>query len=334
MATQDGFPGGQASLPKLHHYVPQFLLREFAFGKKRRVHVYDKRTGRVFATNVRNAAAETGFYNVTIGGVAVSVEPALAELESGVAPLVRRILQEERLSWMPAEDRAKLSLFVAVQLTRTRAFRDLLTQAHASLAAVLRDRGVEAPAIHGYDASAEAAAAAQQVGLTLSAHELAPLIGEKPWILLKNPTPLPYYTSDNPVAFQNTREEGPGSLGLSVAGIEIYLPLSKRITLSMICASYVEQMRAARAGAGLLRTLGALPAELNANSQRVGQILRAITSGTALEQRPENVTNQNSLQVNFAARYVYSSVDDFDLVRDMLRDTPELREGGRRPSWK
>ncbi|MDP9348836.1 MAG: DUF4238 domain-containing protein [Gemmatimonadota bacterium] len=330
MDNDDRVSAGKLNLPKLHHYVPQFLLRGFAFRRKREAYVYayDKQTDRVFPTNVRNAAAETGFNNARIGGAVVSAEGVMGALEDDVAPLVQRIVREESLAWLSEEERAKLSLFTAVQLTRTRNYRDMLGQAQNRLAEALRRRGIDPEALEGYEEPTEDMLAAQQLRAAFSAHEVAPLIHDKTWVLLRNSTPRPYFTSDNPVAFQNTKHKRPGALGLGAAGIEIYLPLSSRFTLSMVCTGYEEQLRDIAATSELLRLLGALPPELEENSRRVDAMLSAIRDGTPLEQTAENVTNQNSLQVLSATRYVYSDTDDFDLVRHMLEEEPDLRSGG------
>lgn len=334
MSNHDNIPAGQAGLPKLHHYVPQFLLREFSFGKKHKVFAYDKQTDRVFATNVRNLAAETGFYNAEVDGVRISAEPVMGAMESDVAPLVRRIIREESLAWLAEEERAKLSVFTAVQLVRTRNYRDMLAQGQVRLAEVLRQRGIDPEQLEEYTEPTEDVLAAEQIRAAFSAHKVAPLIHTKPWILLKNSTPRPYFTSDNPVAFQNTMHEGPGTLGLGAAGIEIYLPLSKRLTLSMVCKGYEEKMRGISAMTDLLRLRGALPKNLESNSSQVAAIRAAIRDGMPLEQTVENVTNQNSLQVLSATRYVYSGTDDFALVRDMLQKEPDLRRGSPEVMWE
>jgi hypothetical protein len=53
------------SIAKVQHYVPQFLLKHFGTGKKDKIAVFNKQTDRVFATNVRNVAAESRFYDFT-----------------------------------------------------------------------------------------------------------------------------------------------------------------------------------------------------------------------------------------------------------------------------
>ena len=46
---------------KRQHYVPRFLLRNFAPAREEQVHVYDKSNDRVFRAHIANVAAESGF---------------------------------------------------------------------------------------------------------------------------------------------------------------------------------------------------------------------------------------------------------------------------------
>ena len=54
------------SIAKNQHYVPQFILRNFTVGDGKQIHVFDKQDEKSFRTNIRNIAAETGFYNFDI----------------------------------------------------------------------------------------------------------------------------------------------------------------------------------------------------------------------------------------------------------------------------
>ena len=322
-------PGGRASLPKIHHYVPQFLLREFSFGKKHKLYAYDKRDDRVFITNVDRAAAESGFNQFVVEGVGlVSAEPAFGDLEARTSPVLRRIVRDESIASLTREERALISSFVVVQLFRTRNYREMLRQAHTAFSEWLGARDVDSADVEGFAEPTEDTLARLQAQSALLSHEMAPYVDQKTWVLCRNTTSQPYFTSDNPVAFQNTLDLGQRTHGLAVEGIEIYLPLSRRLTLSMVCRSYEEMVRDIERKTLLLGMIGALPAALRENSRVAAEIAEAMRTGSALGQSPENVINKNSLQVRSANRYVYAGTDQFDLVRDMLRENPALREGG------
>jgi hypothetical protein len=313
--------------PKRQHYVPRFLLKEFGSGKKHRLYAYDKQTDRVFQTNPEKVAAENGFYDFTFEGSAFTAEPAMGSLEAATAPVVKRINREESLASLTDEERRLLSVFVAVQYTRTRNFRDSLSDLSRQMAEWLRGVGA---GVEGLEMTEEDAAA-MSVQMALDANELAPFIYDKAWLLLKNPTATPFYTSDNPVTFQNLNDFGRyGNIGLAVPGIEIYLPLGSRLCLSMICRSREEQARdVIRKAEQLKRTLPQIRQELESRARLARQVVAAIDQGVPLLQDRDNVVNVNSLQVRYSARYVYSGTDDFSLVRTMLRDQPRWRTGPR-----
>ena len=51
--------------PKAQHYVPQVYLRNFAIQRKNEFYIYcfDKVTRKIFKSNVKNVAHQTGFYD-------------------------------------------------------------------------------------------------------------------------------------------------------------------------------------------------------------------------------------------------------------------------------
>lgn len=113
-----------SGIAKVQHYVPQFLLRKFGNGKKDQLHVFDKQTGRSFPTNAKNVASESRFYDFQIGEHEATLEPKLAELEGATKPLLERILERDSISVFTPAERELVSTFLAIQFTRTKAFRE------------------------------------------------------------------------------------------------------------------------------------------------------------------------------------------------------------------
>jgi hypothetical protein len=64
---------------KKHHYVPQFILRNFATEGGTRLYVFDKQTDRVFPANVADVAAENRLYEFSLGDLTATIEPSLQE---------------------------------------------------------------------------------------------------------------------------------------------------------------------------------------------------------------------------------------------------------------
>lgn len=119
----------------------------------------------------------------------------------------------------------------------------------------------------------------------------------------------PFIISDSPVTRHNMVErKGRGNLGLKNEGIEIYMPLSRRFCVHIVCP--------------LLAKIACMTPQLCA------AYMNGIKRGTPVPMLPENVIFVNSCQVIWAERYVFSqSRDDLALPLDMLRTNHELLDG-------
>lgn len=107
---------------KRHHLVPQFYLRRFA-DQKDRISATRLSTNQVLKTHIRNAAVEGGFYSISHDDLPDDfIEGGLAEIEAA-AEKVFRSLDRGQFS-ISEEDRFTISLFIAVQFTRTRDWRE------------------------------------------------------------------------------------------------------------------------------------------------------------------------------------------------------------------
>jgi hypothetical protein len=311
----------------VHHYVPQFLLRNFCAGAKAKLWAYDKTTGRSFETNVRNIAAERDFYEVTVGDVTASLEASLSTLEAQASTVIERIITTRSLGVLSQDDRLLLAVFVATQIQRVPNQRESMLALNQELRRVLKGRfgseGEDFPELTEHEAKA----------LTMKSltepRKFAKHILNKAWLVFETAATNPFCIGDNPVTMQNQTEgDGPfrGNLGLAVPGIEIYFPISNTLTLAFFCRShedmirdYVERMRTT-----MIRDPGM--------TMGFGDLLkwrRAFRTGLALPSSPDNVLNHNSLQVRYAERYLFSSQPDFELVESMIAGDERFRVGPR-----
>jgi hypothetical protein len=322
------------SIPKLHHYVPRFLLRRFGTGKKDHVHVFDKHKDSVFTRAANKLAAENGLYDFEYQGYPLTIEPSLAGLESRAANHIRRIVDERQLHPMDPVERGELARFFAVQLVRTRAFLEMMRHLGLSMETWLRKEGAPdvffAPdPVIGSGENAERASMARMI--VNAPKDFGRAIVEKDWVLLQTDRKHPYLIGDNPLTMYNMIDHNPrGSLGLMVEGIEIYFPLAPDLALGMWCPSHREK---------LLEGIQRLDRLADKNPNAAGRfastwnsaldIVEAIQTGKPLRSLPENVEHFNSLQVVSAERFVFSSNGDFKLVEDMIRADPDLRYGRR-----
>lgn len=67
--------------PEIQHYVPKFILRNFADSREQ-LHVYDKLTGEKFRPHLKNIAGERNFYVVEDGEGTADFEPIYTKIES------------------------------------------------------------------------------------------------------------------------------------------------------------------------------------------------------------------------------------------------------------
>ncbi len=323
-------------IAKVQHYVPQFLLRNFGNGKKRQLHVFDKRTMRTFCTNVRNVAGESRFYDFEFQKHSLTMEPSLSELEGKAKPIFNRVIEQDSLSALTIEDQALLSVFFSLQYTRTRWFREQWRSIPELLAVKLRQTlgsEGELKAVEEYIRIPDENQTTMELArfMTNAPKQFAPHFADKVWVLLKTECTSPFMIGDNPLALQNQLDHGlRGNLGLAVRGIEIYFPLTPTRALALWCPSHEELFR--KAAHDLHTRSRIAPYKVATYFQDpmvIEQTIVAIESGRPLPFRPDNVTNFNSLQIRYAERYVFANKGEFSLAREMVTLVPELRGGPR-----
>jgi hypothetical protein len=91
-------------------------LKNFARGEQ--VYVYDKSSDKRFRTNIKNIAAETGFYDLEVDADILTPEPALAQLEANTSTVIRKIVEAKSLRVLETNDIAVIAAFLAVQFVR------------------------------------------------------------------------------------------------------------------------------------------------------------------------------------------------------------------------
>jgi Protein of unknown function (DUF4238) len=307
--------------PTHQHYVPQFVLRNFASGRNKQIYVFDKATGKSFKTAVRNIASVSGFYDFEINGVFHSLDPFFQNLENRANEVFKKILRGRSIRNLDVDEKAAVAVFSTVQMLRTIAQRKQYKDANDKLREEIELRGGDPRNVKGFEVLDEEQARIEQIMLLPKlAQDFAPHFVHKAWLLYSTPQQRAFYISDNPVTMHNTVNQDPdrGTLGLAVPGIEIYFPLSATLCLGFLCPSLEQWIREGQARAD---RLGA-PVSIH-------EFIRALDGEATLGLAPESVTHHNSLQVINAERYVFSCDGDFALVREMLQSNPELADGPR-----
>jgi hypothetical protein len=315
--------------PKIQHTVPQFILKNFSAGKKRQIYVFDKRQETAFRTNIKNAACEQHFYDLDIQSQIYTFEPSLAAVEAEASHILQTVVTANSLSQLSTKQRRLLSKFVAVQFARVNRIRQGIGQMNMSIEEKLGQLGANPADVKGFKHLSEEEIKETSLSILAGCHDYARHIFDKTWILFQTSDSNPFYISDNPVTLQNMYDFRPrGNLGLAVKGIEIYFPVSKLLTLGMICPSYLASFQAIRRTNDVLRNCGIPQITPTERSRaQVEELINGLEAGTPISIVKENVINLNSLQVAFSTRFIYSCIDDFALVRDMLAADSRLKEG-------
>ena len=313
---------------RLQHYVPQFLLRRFTDADGA-LAVFDKSSDRCFTTGTPAVAAEAFFYDVESNEDVLTLEPGLAEVEAQTAGIIESIHQDASLQGLSDIDRAKLSLFIAIQALRTRHQRThILHMGKRLIDKVNRVVPEDRPEARLPSPTEEDAKRLSLALVMDGAKEIAQIIAAKPWVLARAPDE-DLYIGDNPVAMYNERDlDFYGNIGFAVPGVEIHFPLGPALTLFIPCPSTIQQARKVLSDAKVLRELHRPTSDsFNSRQQSVQAFVNAVDTGDPFGLAPENVERENFLQVLYAGRWIFSATGDFALARRIIREVPRYRSG-------
>jgi hypothetical protein len=327
------------------HYVPKFILRHFLSEPiKEQVSVYDKHTDRIFATSIKNIMAERRFNDFVVEDWIVSFEPIAGWIESQIVPFYKRLIDTRRLEHTP-EERAALALLISFQFVRSKANRELVKGIEELLEQKVTSMGGSMNDIKGWEPLTEDNLKKQHLmGMREMVHEFALIIGEKDFLLAESGAGRGFYLGDSPVCLNNARDFGPrGNLGLSVPGIEIYMPLSSDLMLCAWCPSILRGIRydlengrksREKDFLGLLMSGKISAAEMKERLEEfralegpAESLLSNFAAGLPFPSNDDNMDYYNSMQVSFAHRYVVCRRSDFKLAREHNKEFPYLRKG-------
>jgi len=298
--------------------------------KDEQINVFDKKTEKIFQTNIKNVAAENGFYNFTEGATTFSLEHSLGVLETSASEVIAKIIFHQSLSQLTKNEKIILSIFLAAQFCRTKQNRLMLKQTDDLLIEEIKKSGGDPNNIKGFKpfSNAEEIDKFAIANLENEIQIIWPLFYTRGWILYKSTETLKYYISDNPITLHNQNDYGlMGNLGLNIVGIEVYFPISSNLSLGIydqsnqeIISAYYKKLRNLKPHN--LKSLG-----LDKNKKQLAkELMHGLENGQVVRSLTENVEFQNSMQVAFSSRFVYSSNDDFELVQSLIKENPKYKE--------
>jgi Protein of unknown function (DUF4238) len=255
--------------PRRHHIVPRFYLRRFADEKERLVAVDLANPTKRKPVSVNDAAVEKDFYTVIddTGSPSVAVERLLAHIEGWASPAIERASFGVLFPPQP-NDRAALSLLIALQLVRGRDIRrqmEAMCDSTMKLmlegidtderaAAYLRGQGVESPDEAQIRAVRDLAENLDNIEILPDANEhirtmllvatdhMWPIILNMRWVVGRFPEPA-LLTSDSPVSYYVRPEDRDPLRGVGLATAdEVWYPLDPQHVLMLTPADIDEQV--------------------------------------------------------------------------------------------
>jgi len=277
---------------KNQHYVPQFLLKNFSSRGNKFIWAYDKNEkyslqNQIKERPIKKVASEEYFYDQFKNSKIGSYEYKLQKAEDATAPIIEKIIETKNIIDLSEKERRTLSFFIILQNLRTKGKLLQTETSMETLSRQLKDKAnIEIPNIDS-----------KKIWFSMleKSTSFYEILMNKVWMLSESNNS--FLISDNPVTLQNTTDisEIRGTLGLESFGIEIYLPLSPSLTLCLFCE------------------------KLFKNSGYNKKYIPNLTC------EPENVENINSLQIAYSERFIFSHKNEFESVKDQVKNALQKR---------
>lgn len=323
------------------HYVPKFLLRSFLSDeRKEQVLVFDKERSTSFTTNIRGIMAERRFNEFVIDDAwLASFEPAISNIEEQVLPVYREVVGNRALQHTE-EERAYLAYFVAFQMVRTKSQRDRFTEMDTMIRDKFERMGMPADDLAEFDFDPNHLKMRHADFMKTAMQEFTEIIARKDYLLVEAAPGRTFYIGDTPVALHNSGPRDPfwGNIGLSVLGIEIYLPLTRDLLFAAWCPSIIGKHRneigdqRRQLSATLLSGVmsGAITRDhMRSELERINELTKPMDNlmthadaGTPIVADDGMMDLFNSLQVSYATRHVISPDGNWDIARRFMRNNP------------
>ena len=321
------------------HYVPQRYLRHFANGNK--FYVYDKEKSQQRSGNVGDYACERFFYDIDFGKLREDIiekDPEF-EFDSETDEIIQSIDEQYIEHWFGENVEAwlfnpidsiissyamcnpqkinsvsvlteiemdHLSMYIAIQVMRSKEFRECMTELYEQLPLLLMKKMAKTQEEKDVLKTIELKVKSENHKKLLHAQffmdqenvvHIAESLREKCWIIAYNQNNMPLLTSDNPVVkFGHL-----GGQGFKSKGIEIFFPINPRLIL-------------------ILKDSETFWYEMAYHNHFV-------------KASPDEVEFYNSLQVQQSYRYIFDKEGDFSLVDSMMKRNSEISNIKHKRFW-
>lgn len=288
---------------KTQHYVPRFYLKHFS-SKKNKIWVYDKQTKKRFPSSIENVACEGYFYDDAVldknKEKSQFLESYYSEIENKVSPFYTNFINSIKESGnhiLTTQERQTIADYLVTQIDRTREQREETYQFTTELYNQLKSKGFteadfkrfgfEEEFYNRKELHIESILAGDEMRDTLSE-----ILFDHIWIIYKNCTSFPFYTSDHPIVKHgHIKDDFISNEGYGSPGIEVAFPLNPCYILIMADRE-----------------------EYSDYEVYDGRIVNLNSV--------ENIKYYNSLQVISSYRQVFSESDNFYMVDEIYKIAP------------
>ena len=288
---------------KTQHYVPRFYLKNF-MDSNERIWVYDKKKKSTFNSSIINIACENFFYDNDEVDLIFDKEQYLekhySSREAEFAPFLIEFitkLESDKTNIITSNDREIFSNYLVLQIDRTKEHREESIQSYQAIIKQLRAKGFTEDQIKefGFDEK-EISPKELHIESILTGFKMdktfIDILKNHIWLVFKNETSQPFYTSDNPIVKKaHIIDKFFSHEGYASPGIEIVFPISSKFILVLCEREYFK-------------------ASENIENMKIS--LSDINF----------INYYNSLQVVKSYRQVYAVTDSFEIVKHLLLKMP------------
>lgn len=112
--------------PVRHHYIPQFILRNFCFDDRNHLFYYDKKTSEIYKRKIQEIFMVRNLYRDDTNNIEnpTKIESDLACFESEVAQIINKRFLDNNDILITLEEDEKLKIFFAIMAFRSKATSD------------------------------------------------------------------------------------------------------------------------------------------------------------------------------------------------------------------
>ncbi len=291
----------QPQWTKSQHYVPQLYLRNFT-NHTGMMFCYDKVSDKVKSVSTKAAAKETYFYEIPTVEMN-AIEKFLGKIEDAWKPLISDLIKSADSGSLTDGQIDEFSPFLVMQWMRTKTFRDFVREAVNKNWQSIGDTTLEVNNMPGkvkismQEVTLPAVHAEQMFDASMLQIMADSLLWHY-WVVGKNDTDQPFYTSDHPVVRRaHCQNDERKMLGARDPGIEYAFPLDSSHILLILERTHFAEWK------------------------QYNNKCRPLTL--------EQVQDYNGLQVMRSCQRVYCAKDDFSVARQLCAAHPEIRDPNR-----